>query len=105
MDSVSDMVTFLHVMNNEQQPINHQLVSVLARQVQHNRDFLKSVIKTIVFCGKQNLALRGHCDNQQHLQEAGNHENFQALLDFRVEAGDKALQTHWEKAPRKPRYT
>lgn len=40
--SVSDMLTFMH----------HQLVSAVAQQVQQNRELLKSIIKTVIFCGK-----------------------------------------------------
>ena len=86
--AVSDMVMFMQIMNNERQPIDHQLVSALAQQVQTNRQLLTSIIKTIIFCGKQNIALRGHRDDLKHLQESGNHGNFHALLNFRTEAGD-----------------
>ena len=39
--AVSDMFMFMQVMNNEQQPIDHQLVSALAQQVQKNRQLIK----------------------------------------------------------------
>ena len=103
--SMSDMVTFIQVFNNKQQPIDHQLVSAMAQQVQRNREFLKSIIKTVIFCGKQNIALRGHRDDSQHLVQSGNHGNFYALLDFRIDAGDRTLQTHLDKAARNARYT
>ena len=35
--SVSDMLTFMRIMNNEQTPVDHQLVSAVAQQVQQNR--------------------------------------------------------------------
>ena len=102
--SVSDMLAFMQVMNNEQPPINHQLVFAVAQQVQKNREVLKSIIKTVIVCGKQNIALRGHRDDLKHLQQPGNHGNFHALLKFRTEAGDKTLQTHLDKAPLNSRY-
>ena len=105
INAVSDMLMFMQVMNNERQPIDHQLVSALAQQVQTNRELLKSIIKTVIFCGKQSIALRGHRDDLQHLQQPGNHGNFHALLSFRTEAGDKTLQTHLDKAPHNARYT
>ena len=105
LHSVSDMLTFLRVMNSEQTPIDHQLVSAVAQQVQRNRELLKSIIRTIIFCSKQNIALRGHRDDSQHFQQPGNHGNFHALLNFRTESGDKSLQTHLEKAPLNARYT
>ena len=103
--SVSDMLTFMRIMNNEQTPIDHQLVSAVAQQVQQNRELLKSIISTIIFCGKQNVALRGHRDDRKHLQQPGNHGNFHALLNFRIESGDKILQNHLEKAQLNARYT
>ena len=102
--SVSDMLTFMRIMNNEQTPIDHQLVSAVAQQVQQNRELLKSIINTVIFCGKQNVALRGHRDDRKHLQQPGNHGNFHALLNFRIESGDKNLQSHLEKAPLNARY-
>ena len=103
--SVSDMLTFMRIMNNEQAPIDHQLVSAMAQQVQKNRELLKSIIKTVIFCGKQNVALRGHRDDAKHLQQPGNHGNFHALLNFRIESGDEILQNHLATAPRNARYT
>ena len=58
--SVSDMLTFMRIINNEQTPIDHQVVSAVAQQLQQNRELLKSIIKTII-CGKQNVALCGRC--------------------------------------------
>ena len=103
--SVSDMLAFMKIMNNEQTPIDHQLVSAVAQQVQQNRELLKSIIKTVIFCGKQNVALRGHRDDRKHLQQPGNHGNFHALLNFRIESGDKNLQKHLDNAPLNARYT
>ena len=103
--SVADMLTFMRIMNNEQAPIDHQLVSAMAQQIQKNHEMLKSVIKTVTFCGKQNIALCGHRDDTKHLDQPGNHGNFHALLDFRIESGDKNLQRHLATAPRNARYT
>ena len=46
---------------------------------------LKSVLKTIIFCGKQNISLRGSCDAISPVsssQFAINPDSFQALLHF-----------------------
>ena len=102
--SVSDMITFMQIMENKQLPIDHQLVSALAQQVQRNRELLKSIIKTVIFCGKQNIALRGHRDDFQDLAQPGNHGNFHALVKFRIDSGDEKLQTHLENARRNARY-
>ena len=64
-----------------------------------NRQLLNSIIKTVIFCGKQNIPLRGHCDDLKHLQQPGNHGNFHAFLKFRMEAVDKTLQAHLDGSP------
>ena len=48
MHAVSDMLKFMQVMSNERQPIDHQLVSALAQQVQTNRHFFWMEQKYIV---------------------------------------------------------
>ena len=63
----------------------------------------------MVFCGCQNIALRGHSDNATDLErdvlDVENHGNFRALLDFRVDAGDTTLGEHLCTAPRNATYT
>ena len=62
-------------------------------KISSNRKVLASIIKTIQLCGHQNLPLCGHRDNIE-TDEMANHGNFWALLNFRVEAGDKILGDH-----------
>ena len=60
------------------------------------------MLKTIIFCGRNNIALRGRRDDSptnENLQG-----NFQALLAFRVESGDRNLQEHLQTAPRNATY-
>ena len=45
-----------------------------------------SILKTVIFCGQQNIPLRGHRDDST--SGAINKGNFDALLQFRAEAGD-----------------
>ena len=91
---------FKAVMEKKQLPINQQLSSILARRVSENREKLKSIAETIIFCGRQGIALRGHRDDQRHLKEAphANHGNFLALLQFRIESGDTVLAQHIQSA-------
>ena len=57
------------------------------------------------FCGKQNIPLRGHRDDSQCLMiDDNNPGNFQKLLEFRIDAGDKVLETHLSTAPRNATY-
>ena len=88
----------------QQLNIEQRLSKSLADRVTNNRQKLKSIIKTIAFCGRQNIALRGHRDNTLDIErdEAGllNHGNFYALLNFGIDAGDTVLEEHFSTAAR-----
>ena len=100
---------FLKVMSNQQPAISSVLSQTTADQIAKNRLKLASIIKTIVLCGRQNISLQGHRDNQTDIERdaAGlhNHGNSMALLDFRVDAGDKVLEDHLSQASRNATYT
>ena len=70
---------------------------------------MESIIKTIVFCGIQNIALHGRrnsaLDIERHVAGMENHGNFVALLNFQIEAGDTVLQQHLSTAARNATYT
>ena len=61
---------------------------------------LVPIIKTILLCGRQTFALRGHDDSTKTIeaQLTSNPGNFKALLQFRVDAGDKDLELHMKTA-------
>ena len=85
--------------------IHHQLDQGMARTIQQNREKMSSILKTIIFCGKQNISLRGHRDDSQCLTiDDNNPGNFQKLLEFRIDSGDKILETHLSTAPRNATY-
>jgi len=75
-----------------------------SEQAAENRRRLAPIVNTILFCGRQNIALRGHRDDGSLLQDDGgqdetsivrNEGNFRALLKFRT---DNALKGHLESA-------
>ena len=80
---------FLKVMQSKLIPIDQQLQSLLATQIAENRKNLHPIVKTIVFCGRQNILLRDHCEDESS-QSPG---NFKALLSFWVESGHHILKT------------
>ena len=54
---------------------------------------------------KANIPLRGHRDDSSHMEDDSvNCGNFQALLDYRVSAGDIILKEHFENANRNATY-
>lgn len=61
----------------------------------------------LIFCGRQNVPLRGHRDSALELEhdETTNGGNFWALLQFRASAGDLVLRDHLAHAPRNAVYT
>ena len=81
-DAMLSLVHFRSVMTGENINIDEQADNMRSERIQHNRDILSSITKTVILAGKQNFALRGHRDDSQHYTSA-NPGNFQALLDFR----------------------
>lgn len=74
------------------------------RQAKENRKKLGPIIKTIIFCGRNGLPLRGHRDWGQisgtnESKEDNHHDgNFRQLLKFRIDAGDEILKEHIESS-------
>ena len=76
--------------------------------IQKNRQILRSIVETIILCGRQNIVLCGHRDNGTDLEVQGaecNHGNFWALLNFRISAGDTHLRDHLQRTARNATYT
>ena len=92
---------FLKIMRSQMEPIDQQLQSALATQIAENKLKLHSIIKTIIFCGRQNISLRGHREGDL----SKNPGNFKVLLTFRIESGDQVLKHHFETASKVAKYT
>ena len=63
---------------------------------------MKSIIKTVIFCGQSNIPLKGRRDDNP--DDASLQGIFQALLQFRIDSGDTKLKEHLENAPRNATY-
>ncbi|XP_025414537.1 uncharacterized protein LOC112686475 [Sipha flava] len=93
----TSMMLFFAVKNNQVESIEVQVNDNLKKEIQENQNRIIPMIKTVLFCGKQGIALRGHRDrgiigiedDKMH-----NYDNFRQLLRFRVDAGDKDLENH-----------
>ncbi len=101
--AVADAMTFVQHMEQRVQPIDMLLSTAAAKQIAENRLKLKSILKTVILCGRQNLSLRGHRDHST--STSVNKGNFLALLEFRAEAGDSVLSKHFESASSRCTYT
>ncbi|XP_070605595.1 52 kDa repressor of the inhibitor of the protein kinase isoform X1 [Erythrolamprus reginae] len=67
----------------------------LTQEERDNKDYLKSLFEILILMGKQNIPLDGH--NADELPEGiFTPDNFQALLEFRINSGDEVLRKQFE---------
>ena len=96
-----DAIEFINRVESGRLSVYQSLQEQASTLVQSNRLKLKSILKTIIFCGKQVISLRGH------REQAGanvNPGNFRALLDFRIDAGDTVLAEHFRTGAQNAQY-
>ena len=98
---------FQKVQLNQATSIDQQIYTLRQERLKQNRLKLRSIVETIIFCGRQGIALRGHRDDHTQVESTphSNHGNFLALLQFRVKAGDQVLDDHLKTAPANALYT
>ena len=93
---------FMDQMEGRALPVHSDVVTGRAKKISENRRKISSIVKTIIFFGRQNIALRGHRENITEAMSAGgpmcNPGNFISLLRFRVESGDVYLGEHFRTA-------
>ena len=107
-DAVAACDAFVERMSGRRESVAIQLRRGLRDTIQKNRQILRSIVETIILCGRQNISLRGHRDSGIDLEVQGaqsNHGNFWALLNFRILAGDTHLRDHLQRAARNATYT
>ena len=98
---------FIKAMEDSSARIENQLSILHSKKVTENRLKLRSIAEAIILCGRQGIAFRGHRDDRLSVEENpnSNHGNFLALLQFRIQAGDKILSDHLQSAPANATYT
>ncbi|XP_060845263.1 52 kDa repressor of the inhibitor of the protein kinase-like [Rhopalosiphum padi] len=80
------------------------------KQIKENRERLVPIIESIMFLGRQNIALRGHKDygilsSEPHSSETViNEGNFREILKFKILSGDKTLENHLKNNNAKATY-
>lgn len=96
-------------MEKQRPAVQHLINQTMADRVASNCLKLASILKVIVLCGRQNIALRGHRDNITDLESdkltTEKHGNFWALLNFRVGSGDAVIGEHLATASCNTTYT
>ena len=70
---------FKAVLEKKQVPVDQQLSRIRAQRIAENRKKLNSIAETIIFCGKQGIALRGRWDDSRHLEESP-HASYDKIL-------------------------
>ena len=103
------VVDFLNHMEKGAISVAQQIQSQGSALVQQNQRKILSILKTIVFCDKQNISLGGHREQplsalDVHIEQSNNHGNFRALLNFQVEAGDSVLGDHFQSSQLSSKY-
>jgi len=106
-DAVLAAKEFTKTMEDSSKAIHQQVDTKRSKRIAQNTAKLIPIAETIIFCGKQGMGLRGHRDDNQAVEEnpMGNHGNFLALLNFRVQSGDAILKDHLKSAPKNALYT
>lgn len=70
---------FTKCMENTQLSVSHRLDAELEARKKNNMGVLEMIVDTVLFCGRQNLALRGYRDDSRHSADpALNTGNFKA---------------------------
>ena len=84
--AVEKAMHFRSVVEKKQLPVDQQLSKVKAEGIGENKEKLKRIAETVIFCGQQGIALRGHHDDWKHVEESSevNPGNFTLLLHFRL---------------------
>ena len=95
---------FVKCMEGENLPIIQIMDETSQKQVMRNKAAIKSKAQTVYFLAKQGLPLTGHRGDSKHLEESMNCGNFQELLQFKCEAGEKNLSAHFESCHRSATY-
>jgi hypothetical protein len=76
--------------------IDTKLSAVSEMMRKRNRAVMTSIVKTVMFCGKRGLALRG---------DEADEGNFYELLQFHADAGDDVIAKHLKEMKGNAKYT
>lgn len=101
---------FILVMGGKEDDVISRMNAAQKALIEENKKKLIPIIKTIMFCGIQNIPLRGHRDDGKLFAETEKEAtracegNFRALLKFRIDAGDKELDLHIQSCGKSTSY-
>lgn len=107
MTSLTMMEEFLNRYRNPSEMVHTKLDTEAQRRMKDNQEVIESLLRVIMVCGKQGLALCGHRDDKilwDDELDLENHGNFIELVRFRAET-DMVLAKHLMNAPKNAHYT
>ena len=104
--ALSKMEEFIIRYEHPSKAVDVTLQTKLQETMDHNQHVIESLLKVVILCGKQGLALRGHRDDRINWKEESsyNEGNFIQLVRFRAEK-DPVLAKHLAESPKNARYT
>jgi hypothetical protein len=81
--------------DSKDEPIIYKISEFKKTQVIRNRHILMKIMETLLLCGKQNIAIRGHTPEQS---------NFMVILNSKAQ-GDPILTDHLANVNSRTKYT
>ena len=106
-NAIMKMEEFLVRYRNPSQGVNTLLDNKAKKIMDTNQKVIESLLKIVILCGKQGIALCGHRDDGIHWEDDDgslNEGKFMQLVRFRAET-DTILADHLRKSPKNARYT
>lgn len=85
------------VFSNKKPAVDVMIDNNLKTTIQNNRNKIRPIIETIILCGRQGIATRGHRDSgtiDLTAEPTQNEGNFRAILRYRALGGDTKLAEH-----------
>lgn len=106
-DAFIDAQNFQSTFENKKDDILNEIDTSRKKMQLENRRKLTPIIRTVLLCGRQGIALRGHrdCGPISTTVPKESEGNFRALLRFALESGDTDLQRHLDTASANATYT
>lgn len=102
--SMARLRAFTQTYKTPAKRIDASLTNAAEVMVKKNRQILISIVKSLEFCGRQGIALRGHRDDDTEKGSSFNKGNFKALLKFRVDSGDELMAKHMNECAKHSTY-
>ena len=102
--SLTRVESLKHSINVPSPTIDMHITKISSEDIARNQLIIKFIADAVLFCGRQNIALRGHRDDRSS-EECNNRGNFLALLDYGIKSGNETLKKHLEEAKRNAVYT